>query len=326
MATVQSPAHRLSIRRRLSSRAVRKTIWFYAFIAAWLIGFVLLGIIPLVLGFVTSLTNYDGLNLPDIKFLGLRNYTRAFADPDARYSLSRTLIWGALNMPTWTVLSFILALILHQNIKARGLFRTLYYLPTIMPVVGTVWIWKIFLDRNYGLLNGIISLLRPGTALPWLTQYAMVGLTAVGIWSGLGWGMVVFLAGLQDIPGELVEAARIDGATSWQVFRHVTIPLMTPVIFFVLVNGLVSAFQQFVLPLLLTRMGPTHDAGVAVPRSVYLFMIHTYRQMFGFQRFGYGMAMLWLLIIIIIVLTVVLFRTSRYWVHYAVEVEEGGGQ
>ena len=323
MSTVQSRARRPSIRRRLSSRAVRKTVGFYAFIAPWLIGFVLLGIIPLVVGFLTSLTNYDGLNLADVKFLGTRNYTRAFADVDARHSMSRTLVWSALNVPAWLVLSFTLALILHQNVKGRGLFRTLYYLPTIMPVVATVWIWKIFLDKNYGLLNGVISLFRPGTALPWLTQYAMVGLTAVGIWGGLGWGMVIFLAGLQDIPDELVEAARIDGANSWRVFRHVTIPLMTPVIFFVLVTGLMSAFQQFILPMLLTQMGPTHDAGTRVPMAVYLYMIHTYRQMFGFQRLGYGMALLWVLIVIIVVLTVVLFRTSHYWVHYAVEVEGG---
>lgn len=320
---VQLSARQPSVRKRLSSRAWRKAIGFYAFIAPWLIGFVLLGIVPLVLGFLTSLTNYDGLNLADIKFLGLRNYARAFADLDARYSLGRTLIWSALNTPVWIVLSFILALILHQNIGRLGFFRTLYYLPTIVPVVATVWIWKIFLDRNYGLLNGLISVFRPGTALPWLTRYGIVGLTAVSVWSGLGWGMVVFLAGLQDIPDELIEAARIDGANPRQVFRYITIPLMTPVIFFVLVNGLISAFQQFVLPLLLTRMGPTHDAGVSIPRSVYLYMIHTYRQMFAFQRFGYGMAMLWLLITVIVVLTIVLFRTSRYWVYYAVEVEGG---
>jgi len=321
MATVQSPAHRLSLRSRLSSRAVRKTVAFYGFIAPWLIGFVLLGIIPLILGFLTSMTNYDGLNLFDLKFLGLRNYERAFADIDARYSLNRTLMWSALNTPIWMILSFMLALILNQAIKGQGFFRTLYYLPTIMPVVATVWIWKIFLDKNYGLLNAIISLFRPGTALPWLTQYALGGLTAVGIWGGLGWGMMLFLAGLQDIPEELMEAAHIDGANTWQVFRYVTVPLMTPVIFFVLVNGLISAFQQFVLPMLLTRMGPTHDAGVSIPRAVYLYMIHTYRQMFAFQRFGYGMALLWLLIVIIVALTALLFRTSRYWVHYAVEVE-----
>ena len=323
---VQSRARRPTIWKRLSSRSWRRTMGFYAFIAPWLIGFVLLGIVPLVLGFAASLTNYDGLNLSSLKFLGLRNYSRAFADPDARYSLSRTVLWSLLNTPIWIAASFALALILSQIRKARSLFRTLYYLPTIMPVVATVWIWKIFLDTNYGLLNGLISVFRPGTALPWLATYALVGLTAVSIWGGLGWGMVVFLAGLQNIPEELVEAARIDGANTWRVFRHITMPLMTPVIFFVLINGLISAFQQFVLPMLLTQMGPTHDAGVSVPRAVYLFMIHTYRQMFAFQRFGYGLALLWVFILVIVALTLILFRTQRYWVYYAVDVEGGAKQ
>ena len=325
MGMDQLPARLRGVRRRLGSRTWRRSLAFYGFIGPWLIGLVCLGVIPLVLGFLTSLTNYDGLNLADIKFVGLRQYARAAVDSDALYSMSRTLLWSALNTPTWIVLSFVLALILHQRIKGRGLFRTLNYLPYIMPVVARVWIWKIFLDKNFGLLNAVLSAFRPGTALPWLSQYAMAGLTAVSIWGGLGWGMVVFLAGLQDIPDELVEAARIDGATALQVFRYITIPLMTPVIFFVLVNGLISAFQQLVLPLLMTSVGPAHDAGVKVARSVYLYMIHTYRQIFSFQRFGYGMALLWVLIVAIIALTMLVFRTSRYWVHYAVELE-GGGQ
>ena len=272
MATVQLPARRMSLRKRLSSRAWRRTVGFYAFIAPWLIGFVLLAIVPLILGFLTSLTDYDGLNLATVKLLGLRNYSRAFADVDARYSMGRTLLWSALNSPAWIVLSFVLALILNQSIKGRGLFRTLYYLPTIVPVVARVWIWKILLDKNYGLLNAAISAVQPGTALPWLSEYAMIGLTAVGIWGGLGWGMVVFLAGLQDIPGELIEAARIDGATSWQAFRHVTIPLMTPIIFFQLVMALIGSFQQFVIPLLLTTTAGSGSTGLppVPPRSVYL--------------------------------------------------------
>jgi multiple sugar transport system permease protein len=326
MSITQLLTRRPDVRKPWLSRTRRRTIGFYAFIAPWLIGLVFLGIVPLVLGFLTSLTNYDGLNLASIKFLGMGNYAQTLADSEARYALGRTLIWTGLNTPTWIVLSFVLALVLHQNIRGRGFFRTLYYLPTVMPVVALVWIWKIFLDKNYGLLNGLISMFRPGTALPWLTRYAMVGLTAIGVWSGLGWGMIVFLAGLQDIPDELTEAARIDGANSWQAFRYVTIPLMTPIIFFVLINGLISAFQQLVLPMLLTQTGPAHDAATSVPRIVYLYMIHTYRQMFGFQKFGYGMALLWVMIVVIVALTLLLFRTQRYWVHYSVEVEEGGNR
>ncbi len=308
-------------RRPWLTRSRRKTIEFYLFIAPWLLGFVLLGIIPLVLGFVASTTNYDGLNLETVKFLGVANYTRAVADPEARYSMSRTIIWTGLNTPLWMVVSFILALVLNQRLKGQGFFRTLFYLPNIFPLVALVWTWKIFLDKNFGLLNSLISIVRPGTALPWLTDYALYGVTMIAVWSGMGWGMIVFLAALQDVPPELTEAARIDGANNWQVFRFVTVPLLTPVIFFVLINGLISAFQQMALPMLLTQMGPAHDAGVSVPRSVYLYMIDVYRQMFSFQRFGYGLALLWILIILVVALTLLLFRTSRYWVFYESDVD-----
>jgi multiple sugar transport system permease protein len=319
MVTIDAHARRPRTRRRTSSRAWRRAIAFYLFIGPWLIGFVLLGVIPLTLGFLTSLTNYDGLNLASIKFVGLRNYTRAFADPDAIFSFWRTLVWSALNTPIWLLLSFALALVLNQRVKGQGFFRTLYYLPSVIPLVATIWIWKIFLEANNGLLNAIISLFRPGTAIPWLSGYALPSLTAIAVWAGLGSGMVIFLAGLQGIPSELEEAARIDGASAWQILRYVTIPLMTPVIFFQLVLALISALQTFVAPLLLSNVSASEVS--IPPREIYLYMIHTYRQIFVYQRFGYGAALLWLLFIVILALTLLVFRTARYWVHYEVEIE-----
>jgi multiple sugar transport system permease protein len=324
METAQSPVRRTSIRRHMSSRTRRKTAAFYAFIAPWLTGFVVLGIIPLVLGFLTSLTDYDGLNLPTVKLVGLSNYARAFSDPDVRFSLGRTLAWALLNLPIWLVLSFALALVLNQKVKGRGVFRTLFYLPSIVPAVTAVWVWKMFLDTNYGLLNAILSLFRPGTALPWLSTYALQGLTAVAVWGGLGSGLVIFLAGLQGIPDELIEAARVDGANSWHIFRHVTIPLMTPLIFFQLIMALIGSFQQFVIPLLLTTTAGSGSTGLppVPPRPVYLYMNHVYRQIFRVQRFGYGTALLWLLCVAIIALTALVFRTERYWVYSEMATEQ----
>jgi multiple sugar transport system permease protein len=315
MAASQSLKRKRSIRQIMTSRRVRRVAAFYTFIAPWLLGLVFLSLFPMVVGLLTSLTNYDGLNIDSLKFLGLRNYTRAFTqDPDARFSFVRTLAWAALNLPLWMVLSFVLALILNQEVKGRGIFRTLYYLPSVVPAVALVWIWKIFLDKNYGLLNGLISIFRPGTAIPWLSTYALQGLTVIAIWGGLGAGMVIFLAGLQGIPDELVEAAQIDGATKLQVFWNVTIPLMTPVIFFQLINGLIGSFQQLVLPQLLTT-GSISGGRPVPPRSVYLYMIHVDRQIFGLQRFGYGSALLWMLFVVIATLTVLVFKTEKYWVH-----------
>ena len=318
MSMAQSHVQQTGSRHRPMSRKRRRTAWFYGFITPWLLGFIFLWIIPLSVGFLTSLTDYDGLNLATVKFLGLGNYMRVLTtDADALFSFGQTLKWTVLNLPTWMTLGFILALILNQDVKGLGFFRTAYYLPSVVPLVAMIWIWKIVLDRNAGLVNAMLNLIRPGTAINWLAVYALQGLTVIAVWSGLGWAMVVFLAGLQGISDELIEAARIDGANTLQIFGYITIPLMTPVIFFVLVNGLIGSFQQFMVPQLLASIGGGAAAGFTQvpPRSVYLSMVHINRQIFNFQRFGYGISLLWLLFIIVAALTVVVFKTSRFWVY-----------
>jgi len=303
---------------RRMNRSQRRSMTFYAFLSPWLLGVVFLTAIPLIAGFLISLTNYDGLNLNDLTFKGLGQYAKAFSDPYVGFSLGRTLLWAALNLPLWMVLSFVLALILNQDVKGRGFFRTLYYLPSVVPAVAAVTVWKILLDKNNGLFNGIISIFQPGVAIGWLTDYALQSMTMVATWSGLGGGMVIFLAGLQNIPDELVDASRVDGANSWQVFRHITLPLMTPVIFFQLIMGLIGSFQQVVYPLLL-GLGSTTP-----PRSIYLVMIHVWRQIFTDQRYGYGTAILWLLCIGISVLALVVFWSQKFWVYSGDSSEPGG--
>ncbi len=298
------------------SRRAARVRAFYLLISPWLIGFLLLGVIPLVVGLLASFTNYDGLNVDSYKWLGLRNYSRIGQDSEALLSLRRTFLWSALNVPIWLILSFSLALILNQSIRARGFFRTLFYLPSIIPAVGAVWAWRLLLDPNNGVVNAIISIFKPGTAILWTTDYALQSLTMISVWQGAGVGMVIFLAGLQGIPGELEEAAFLDGATQLQSFRHITIPLMTPVIFFQLVLGIIGSLQQFALPMLLAggRMGSVP------PRAAYFFVVHVMRQIFTFSRFGYGLALMWLLFVIVVILTVIVFWSSRFWVHYEVEV------
>jgi multiple sugar transport system permease protein len=315
MAQAQSLHQKVQARRGWS-RARRRTATFYLFIAPWLLGLLALGVVPMIIGLLTSFTNYDGLNLGSVRFVGLRNYIRAFNDRDTAYALGRTLQWSLLNVPIWLGLSFGLALLLNQRRRGQGLFRTLFYLPSVVPLVAMIWIWRIFLDANYGLLNGFIGLFRPGAAIQWFADYGLPSMTAIAVWGGLGAGMVVFLAGLQGIPAELEEAARIDGASSWDVLRHVTVPLMTPVIFFQLVLALVGSLQQLAVPLLVSNSGQGASA-----RAVYLYMVHTYQQIFVFQRFGYGMALIWLFFVLILLFTLLVFRTSRHWVYYETDVE-----
>jgi multiple sugar transport system permease protein len=296
---------------KLGARARRRRRAFYTFATPWLLGFALLTVLPLLGGLLTSMTNYDGLNLFNVDFVGLRNYANILKDPNARHGVNRTLLWSLLNLPAWLIGSFLLAVLVNRNVKGIGIFRTLLYLPSVIPGVALVWTWKIILEQNFGLLNGFLSLFRPGTGIGWLTKYALGGVTTIAVWNGLGAGMIIFLAGLQNIPEELAEAARIDGASNFQVFRYVTLPMMTPVIFYQLVLGLITAFQQLIIPLLVTT---TAQQGVPV-RGAYLYMIHVYQQIFATGRFGYGLALLWLLIIVIVALTGVVFATQRYWVY-----------
>ena len=319
IAQVHPPAHATKTNKRFwqhRGRRAARTYAFYAMISPWLIGFILLGIVPLVVGLLASITNYDGINVDSFKWIGMRNYSRVFQDSEALHAFRRTLLWSALNVPIWLALSFVLALILNQSIRARGFFRTLFYLPSIIPAVGAVWAWRLLLDPNNGVVNALISIFRPGTAILWTTDYALQSLTMIAVWQGAGVGMVIFLAGLQGIPRELEEAAFLDGASTLESFRYVTIPLMTPVIFFQLVLAIIGSLQQFALPMLLAG----GRLGSVPPRDAYFFVVHVMRQIFTFSRFGYGLALLWLLFVVIVVLTIVVFWSSRFWVHYEVDI------
>jgi len=181
-------------------RRVRRAVTFYLLISPWLLGFVLLSAVPLAGAFLMSFTNYDGLNLDYLQFVGADNYARALADPDAQYALGRTLLLMAVIVPIGLVLQLALALMVNQPIRFSNVFRTIFYLPYVIPVVAAVWVWKIFLDPTGGVLNAIIGTVVPDFNVRWLVQYPTAVLAVLTIWSAAGGGMVVFLAGLQGIP------------------------------------------------------------------------------------------------------------------------------
>jgi multiple sugar transport system permease protein len=300
-------------------RAARRAATFYALTSPWIIGSALLTAVPLALAFGMSFTNYDGLNAGYLQFVGLENYARAAQDPDALHSLERLLVLIVVVVPLSLAVQLGLALMLDQRIRGVGAFRTLFYLPSIVPPVGAAWVWKIFTDAQGGLLNAIIGIARPDTYIAWIVEHPTAVLVLLTVWAAAGGGMVVFLAGLQGIPAELREAAMIDGADPWRIARHITLPLLTPVIFFQLVMGLILTLQILVPPILLapgvTRLGP----GVIPPSDNYFFVVHAYNKIFVNQLFGYGSALLWILFAIILGLTLLLFRTSRRWVYYGAE-------
>jgi multiple sugar transport system permease protein len=220
-----------------------------------------------------------------------------------------------MNVPVSIGLALLLAILLNGAIPGRGVFRTIFYLPHIIPIVAVVWIWRIFVDQNYGLLNGLLGFIWPDTAIRWTVDYPTQVLTALTVWMGIGGGMVIFLAGLQGIPSELKEAARIDGATTFQLYRGVIVPLLTPVIFFELVLTMIRSLQTLVAPMLLAG-----EQLASIPaRDNYLLLVHAYQQVFAQQRYGYGLALIWMFLVVIVALTYAVFRSSRFWVYYEVD-------
>jgi len=318
----QAPATAEHPSRRRLSRSRRRLLWFLFFQSPWLLGLVFLTIIPIAGGFLISLTNYDGISIPTSRFVGLENYARMLTDRQGVEAFKRTLIFMLINVPLGLVVSFSLALLLNRVVKGRGFYRTIYYLPTLIPIVAVVWMFKLFLASKNGPLNNAISLLRPGTEIIWIGQsHGFATVTSMALWMTFGTGMVIFLAGLQSIPPELDEAAVVDGASRFQVMWNVTLPLMTPLIFFQLILSLIYTFQELLRPMLLWS---TRGMEGTPSSPVYLVMVHVYRQIFTFGRYGYGAAILWFSFIVLMVLALLLFWSSRYWVYYSQDVDGGG--
>jgi len=307
-----------SATRRNWTRYSNRT--FYLFIAPWLLGFIGLGVIPLAYALAISFTNFDGMG-SHWRWIGLDNYTEALSDPDVWYSLSRTLLYMVITVPLGVFGGLGLALLLNKRMRGVGLFRTVFYLPSIVPVVAVAVLWRIVFDRDAGILNALIEMAH-GPTIAWLIDpTAFIALIIMVLW-GLGGGTVIFLAGLQGVPAELKEAAAIDGANGRQAFRAVTLPLLTPVLLFTVITGAIGALQTFIQPLLLTTGGS--DATYTTPRTILLYMIYAYQQFFNNQRFGYGSALLWVLFMVVLVITLVVFRSSSMWVYYEVAHEKEG--
>lgn len=310
--------------RRPWSRYSSRT--FYLFIAPWLlVGFLGLTVLPLCYALGISFTNFDGLS-PRWHWIGLANYGELLTDPDTWYSLGRTLLLTVITVPLTIVIGLLLALLLNRRMRGRGLLRTIFYVPSIVPIVATALIFKLLFDRDTGLINAALESVG-GPTVTWLVDPTVFSVLILLILWGVGGSMVIFLAGLQGVPSDLREAGAIDGAGAWQSFRHVTFPLLTPVIFFQVVVGVIYALQRQVEPLLLavgTSFGGADGAIANVPRSNDLYMVNVYAQFFYNQRFGYGSALLWVLFVVVLVLTLAVFRSSTLWVYYEVEQEKEG--
>lgn len=303
-------------RRRGWSRYSPRT--FYLFVSPWIIGATLFTLFPMIYALLVSFTNFDGIS-SHWHWIGLANYQELLVTPDTWYSLGQTLMYGVISVTLSVTLGLGLALLLNQRLKAVGLFRTIFYVPSIVPVVASAIMWRLIFDRDAGVLNAMLEFIHIPVVTWLIDPTAFYALIIMTLW-GLGGGMVITLAGLQGVPVELQEAARMDGANKWKIFRYVTLPQISPVLFFQVITGAIAAFQTLIQPLLLAEVNQSMaNSGVTVPRGNYLYMVRVYEQFFSLQRFGFGSAMLWVLFLIILGITLLIFRTSSFWVYYEVD-------
>ncbi len=306
-------------RRRYSGRT-QEHLTFYLMVAPWVVGFLVFQVYIFGSGFWYSLTNLGASRAA--RFVGLKNYVRAVtADPFFWPSLLVTLQYSLVNVAGSVVAGLAVAVLLNRDLRGRPIYRTIIYLPTVVPVVSAALAWAFLYDRNYGLLNAALGLL--GVApVTWLSDPTMVwSVIGMSVWGGVGGSMIVLLAGMQTVPVELLEAAVVDGVGPLRRFRHVTLPLITPAIFFNVVTGLVGSMQMYTQAELL--QGTSLDkiyTNVIRGNNVYMrFMV---RSAFSEHRLGYSCALSWILFLVIVAMTLVLFRTSDSWVFYETLAKE----
>jgi multiple sugar transport system permease protein len=256
------------------------------------------------------MTNFDFIRDP--QFIGAANYVRLFAgDPDFWTVMYNTLFYVGFGVPLGIAVAFTIANLLNSDIKGRGIFRSLIYIPAIVPAVCTAVVWLFIMNVQYGAINGILKYFGMAT-IPFLSspQLAKPSLILIYVWAQ-GTAVVIFLAALQDVPRSLYDAALVDGANAWNRFWNVTVPMCTPVILFNFIMGIIVAFQDFTLPFVLTGGGPM--------KSTEFYVVSLYRNAFVQFSIGKASAMAWILFLIILVFSVILFRTSARWVYYGGE-------
>lgn len=293
-------------RQRLSIRR-REALSFYLFISPWMLGFLFFYLGPIIASFYFSLTSWDLLTPP--RFIGFANYERILTlDLDFRQALKVTTIYTLSYVPLDLILGLLCALLLNRKDRWIGIFRTIYYMPSVLTGVAYVVMWMWVFNPQAGLMNSLLRLV--GIQGPrWLLdpRWALSALVIMSLWS-VGRSMIIFLAGLQDIPQEMQEAAAIDGANGWNRFWRITLPMLTPSILFNLVFSMIMTFQSFTNVFVATNGGPLN--------ATLFYVLYLYRKAFEHLAMGYASALAWILFLLVLFLTLIIFSTSSKWVFY----------
>ena len=295
---------------RLSSSA-KKELIAYLCISPWIIGFLVFTVGAMAMSLVLAFLKTDLLR--GYEFVALGNFSRMLDDKLVRKALLNTTYYAFAMVPLGTMFALMIALIMNQRIWGQGFFRTVYYLPSIVSGVAVSILWSWLYQPDTGLINSLLAMVGiQGPRWIYSRQWAMPSLILMSVW-GTGGSMLIFLAGLQSIPTVLYEAAKIDGATAWHRFRHVTIPMLTPTIFFNVVMRIIGSWQVFTQAYIMTQGGPAN--------ATLTMVLYLYRKSFEHFHFGYASALAWLLFIIILLFTLLAFRSSELWVYYEGEVK-----
>ena len=300
--TVQAPRGR----RPLSSARLKRYLAGYLFISPGILGFMIFTAYPMLFSAVVSFTKYNLLSPPS--FIGAANYDRMINDKLFYTALYNTAYYTFIGVPLQIALALLLALALNQKLRGINIFRTLFYLPTVTPAVASVILFMYMYNPDYGFFNYVINLFN-GPRIDWLGDPSWVkpAFIIMSFW-GVGGQMVIFLAGLQSVPLTLQEAASIDGAGVLRRFWHVTVPMITPVIFFNLVLGIIGSFQVFTVAFIATGGGPIN--------STLFYVLWLYQHAFEFLRMGYASTLGWVLLAIVMFFTAINFLVGRSWVYY----------
>jgi len=300
-------------RKKSSPLTRRETLIGLAFLSPWIIGFILFTLLPMLATLGFTFTNINLNQQESVRFVGLENYAMLLRDSQVWESLLVTLKFGAISLPIGLALPLFLAIILNsRHVKAQSFFRTMCYMPYVVPFVAGVFAWGGMLSPENGWINDALRAIGVANPPYWIndTTWVYPALVIMGVW-GVGSSMIINLAGLQGIPTELYDAAKVDGAGWWATLFNVTLPMISPVIFYSLTLGIVGVFQYFLVPLVLNN-------GTGAPGGATMFYnLYLYKTFFTFQNMSYGAAQAWLLFIIILIITAILFKTSKYWVYYA---------
>jgi len=288
----------------------RHALFGYLFVSPWLLGLLIFWAGPIIASLALSFSEYSLVKFPE--FVGLANFRRAFTDDVLfRPSLGRTFYYAVIYVPIVVTGSLLLSVLLNQHLLGTDAARTLFFLPHLTPQValGVLWLW--LLHPRVGAVNNILRSLG-GPTPGWLTSEAtaMPSVILINLWAGFGGDrMLIFLAGLQGVPQALYEAAEIDGAGAWAKFWHVTMPMISPVIFLNLVLGVIGALKVFTVAFVTTGGGPAY--------ATWFFALHIYNQAFKYYRMGYGSTLAWILAVILLVFSLAQFKLAKRWVFYA---------